>query len=93
MKKLGFVIVNQAEEFLSSYSIKPDYVSKSWARIPDLARRLRLSKKLTRLLLGCAQSIRFMFSALRIWGVIMPFMRLGMVPILIGLPGLFLTDF
>lgn len=45
MKKLGFVIVNQAEEFLSSYSIKPDYVSKSWARIPDLARRFKTIKE------------------------------------------------
>ena len=37
MKKNGFVIANQAEEFLASYSVTDGVISRSWAIVPDLA--------------------------------------------------------
>jgi hypothetical protein len=38
MKLLGFIIANDYEEFLESYSIRGDIQVRSWSRIPDIAR-------------------------------------------------------
>lgn len=37
MKKLGFIIANDGEEFLSNYSADKGSIARSWAMIPDFA--------------------------------------------------------
>ena len=37
MKKLGFIIANEIEEFLANYSVNEGSIARSWAIVPDLA--------------------------------------------------------
>jgi hypothetical protein len=38
MKKLGYVIANDEEEYLNSYCIKPDSISRAWSPLCSYAK-------------------------------------------------------
>ena len=41
MKKIGFVIANHAEDFLSAYFVSDGIIQRSWAVTPELAHRFK----------------------------------------------------
>lgn len=41
MRKLGFIIANDREEFLADYQETEELSSRSWSRIPDFSKVFR----------------------------------------------------